>query len=107
MLTLRRSSGISLLVGSLGVILVVLGLGILSIDVFKAHDSGGWHSDSVLDFLTSPWMDHFILGDLADWLRSPRTFAFLSRPVAVMLDLIPDWLGLLAVGALVIWKAMK
>ena len=103
----RRYSFIKLLVASLGVILVIGGLATVILPVADARTAVGWVNRSVLDFLTGAWMDAMYLGHLADWLRRPDVLAFVQKPIAYLLDLIPLWLALIGAGGLMVWRALR
>ena len=107
-MTVRGSSTIRVLVTSLGLILIVLGLVMLVVDAVSGKPSRGALGDSLYDLLTSPWMDQIVvLDDLAGWLRHPRELRFLNGPITYLLDLVPQSIALIVVGAVIVWKGLK
>jgi hypothetical protein len=103
----KDTFAIRLIVASMGLIVAGLGLAMLVIDIMTSQESGGWRERSLYDLLTSRWMNVIILQDFADWLRRPHTLAFLNPPVVFVLDLIPQSLALIALGSLIVWRALR
>jgi hypothetical protein len=103
----KGNSAVSLIIACLGGVLIVLGLTILGLDIARSLDAGEWRSDTLLDLLTAPRAESFLPADFWAWLQHPRSLKIMHPPVVYVLDIIPQWLVCVALGGLIVWKALK
>jgi hypothetical protein len=96
-----------ILVGCIGISLIILGLVILTIEISQSASLGEWRATTTLDVLHSPQGGAFVPDAFLFWLGSPRTFKALRDIVVWTLDFVPIWLGTVAIGLAILWKAVK
>jgi hypothetical protein len=95
------------LIACLGLAVIVLGLWIFSLEIWKATDTRDWNSASLLDFLKSRRMQGFLPEEFSIWLAPSRSQGTLQQIVVSVLDWVPQWLACLSLGGFILWKAVK
>ena len=96
-----------ILVGCVGISLIILGLAVMSIEISQSASLGQWRATTTLDVLHSKYGAPFVPDAFLFWLGSPRTFKALRDIVVWTLDFVPIWLGTVAIGLAILWKAVK
>jgi hypothetical protein len=103
----KGNSAVSLVIACLGGVVIVLGITFLGLDIARSLDAGEWRSDMLLDLLKAPRVESFLPEDFVAWLQHPRSLKVIHPPVVYVLDIIPQWLVCVALGGLIVWKALK
>ena len=91
---------------SVGACVVLSGIVVFASQVASWLDSATWQEYSLLDLMTSPESKALLPLWLSSWLREPDRSS-LHGLVIWVLDTSPASLGLITLGALIMWRTVR